>query len=347
MRADLEKRLKRAEPVPDETLYERYEAHRPSGRDEAKMPSRHAGIPPTVIALMFNSYRATFELVLGDLKTMPDSGAYELRSLVTHQRLGSVKIAPVKNAPLVERVEFSDQWHRADEHGVEHDGLHGEATLLLRLDWHLENEPGALHTAIIKVTPWLAYGCGEGARLAVRCLGAIEGKCATVQRALRDDSMVIKFDGLMGDSSVDPSPLTVVRAYAPRHAVGTRLLFLHNKRCVDAVVEKWDGDFNVREGTRLAMLLPPVKTTGYEMVPHAQAARVSRRAHGRRARRSVLAELRVHLHLNLATCVLRLADLELLWNRACAFVLPRRAAHPKALLRQAAAHKELGDLKAF
>jgi hypothetical protein len=35
-------------------------------------------------------------------------------------------------------------------------------------------------------------------------------------------------DGLMGDSSVDPSPLTVVRAYAPRHAVGTRLLFLHN-----------------------------------------------------------------------------------------------------------------------
>ncbi|KOO22124.1 leucine rich repeat -containing protein, partial [Chrysochromulina tobinii] len=263
MCADLEKRLKRAEPVPDETLYERREAHRPSGRDEAKMPSRHAGIPPTVIALMFNSYRATFELVLGDLKTMPDSGAYELRSLVTHQRLGSVKIAPVKNAPLVERVEFSDQWHRADEHGVEHDGLHGEATLLLRLDWHLENEPGALHTAIIKVTPWLAYGCGEGARLAVRCLGAIEGKCATVQRALRDDSVVIKFDGLMGDSSVDPSPLTVVRAYAPRHAVGTRLLFLHNKRCVDAVVEKWDGDFDVKEGTRHAMLLPPVKTTGW------------------------------------------------------------------------------------
>ena len=117
MRADLEKRLKRAEPVPDETLYERREAHRPSGRDEAKMPSRHAGIPPTVIALMFNSYRASFELVLGELKTMPDSGAYDLRSLVTHQRLGSVKIAPVKNAPLVERVEFSDQWHRADEHG--------------------------------------------------------------------------------------------------------------------------------------------------------------------------------------------------------------------------------------
>jgi hypothetical protein len=61
----------------------------------------------------------------------------------------------------------------------------------------------------------------------------------------------------------------------------------------------------------------------------------------------VLAELRAHLHLNLATSALRLADLELLWNRACAFVLPRRAAHPKALLRQAAAHKELGDLKAF
>jgi len=56
------------------------------------------------------------------------------------------------------------------------------------------------------------------------------------------------------------------------------------------------------------------------------------------------AELRVHLHLNLAASALRLADWELA-ERACAFVLQRRAAHPKALLRQAAALKGLGDLK--
>ncbi len=115
----------------------------------------------------------------------------------------------------------------------------------------------------LQVTPWLAYGCGEGARVAVRALGAIEGKCATVQRALRDDSVVVKYDGLLGESSVDPSPLTVVRATAPRHSVGTRLLFLHEKACVDALVEKWDGDFDVKEGTRHKLTLPPVKLTGW------------------------------------------------------------------------------------
>ena len=33
----------------------------------------------------------------------------------------------------------------------------------------------------------------------------------------------------MGESSVDPSPLTVVRTTSPRHPPGTRLLFLHEK----------------------------------------------------------------------------------------------------------------------
>ena len=57
-----------------------------------------------------------------------------------------------------------------------------------------------------------------------------------------------------------------------------------------------------------------------------------------------IAELRVHLHLNVAASALRLTDCELA-DRACAFVLQRRAAHPKALLRQAAALKGLSDLK--
>ena len=57
-----------------------------------------------------------------------------------------------------------------------------------------------------------------------------------------------------------------------------------------------------------------------------------------------IAELRVHLHLNVAASALRLTDCELA-DRACAFVLQRRAAHPKALLRQAAALKGLNDLK--
>lgn len=55
-------------------------------------------------------------------------------------------------------------------------------------------------------------------------------------------------------------------------------------------------------------------------------------------------ELRLSLHLNVAATALRVEDWELA-ERACAFVLVRRASHPKALLRQAAALKGSGDLK--
>ena len=113
-------------------------------------------------------------------------------------------------------------------------------TLTLRLDFQVEETEGepVSHVALVKVVPWLSYGCGEGARVAVRSPGAIEGRCATVQRPLRDDSVVLRYDGLLGESSVDPSPLTVVRTTSPRHPPGTRLLFLHEKACVDATVTK-------------------------------------------------------------------------------------------------------------
>ena len=75
------------------------------------------------------------------------------------------------------------------------------------------------YCAIIKVTPWLSYGCGEGARIAVRSPGAIEGRCATCIRSLRDDQVVMRFDSVSGESSVDPTPLSVVRTAAPRHQV--------------------------------------------------------------------------------------------------------------------------------
>ena len=49
--------------------------------------------------------------------------------------------------------------------------------------------------SLIRVNPWLAYGCGEGARLAVRKPGATEGIASTLQRALRDDYVVVRRDG--------------------------------------------------------------------------------------------------------------------------------------------------------
>ena len=73
--------------------------------------------------------------------------------------------------------------------------------LELRLDWKHENEQtGATEAkvALVKVNPWLAYGCSEGARLAMRKPGGTEGKCATVQRTLRDDSVVVRADGTRG-----------------------------------------------------------------------------------------------------------------------------------------------------
>ena len=47
--------------------------------------------------------------------------------------------------------------------------------------------------AILRVNPWLAYGCGEGARLWLRKPGAAESTACTVQRILRDDSVRRQF----------------------------------------------------------------------------------------------------------------------------------------------------------
>ena len=81
-------------------------------------------------------------------------------------------------------------------------GLQGDGELELRIDWKVENEQtGAMEArvALLSVNPWLAYGCTEGARLSMRKPGALEGKCATVQRTLRDDSVVVRVDGMVGE----------------------------------------------------------------------------------------------------------------------------------------------------
>ena len=131
---------------------------------------------------------------------------FELRSLVTNASLGRVKIAPEKNAALTDRVEFPNEWFRGDEHGLEHDGQHGDGTILM-LERRSTTPSSADPSPLVRVTPWLAYGCGERARCARR---APSSKCATVQRApATTPSCSVR--RLMSESSVDPSPLTVVR----------------------------------------------------------------------------------------------------------------------------------------
>ena len=125
---------------------------------------------------------------------------------------------------------------------------------MLKVEWKTEKEGGAVqpHAALLRVNPWLAYGCAEGARLMIRKPTDTQGRCATVQRTLRDDSVVVRVDGVMGESTVDPTPLSVVRTSNPRHRPSTRLFFLYDKHPVDAVVEPGErGErYDVKEGSR-------------------------------------------------------------------------------------------------
>jgi hypothetical protein len=216
--------------------------------------------------LMFNCYRAECKLVMGDITTLPDAEDVHLKALASLQSIGRVKISPDKGTPFMDRLDFSNEWRIGDEHGLVHDGLQGDGYIELRMDWKIKEGPGMGESrcALLHVNPWLAYACSEGARLAMRKPEQTEGRCATVQRTLRDDSVVVRVDGMVGETTVDPSPLTVVRTTSPRHEPGTRLLFLHDGVCVDATVEPWlEPVMDVKEGSRHRLRASSTTTTGW------------------------------------------------------------------------------------
>ena len=303
----------------------RDEAKRPGGRPEGQ-PSRHECVlEQAAMVLMFNCYRSGYELSSGDISTMPESEALDMRSTKSMAVIGRLKIAPSKGTEFLDRIEFTNEWkvgapienppsrsvppnlptfralpmplhcpplpstdlpctpHETKvgaEHGLVHDGLQGDGELELRIDWKAENEStGAqeVHVALVKVNPWLAYGCAEGARLSMRKAGALEGRCATVQRTLRDDSVVVRVDGVVGESTVDPTPQTIVRTTNPRHPPNTRLLFVHENAAVDAEVKEWGlgqgKEFesmkepeDIKEGSRHRLLVQGSTTTGWVTV---------------------------------------------------------------------------------
>ena len=258
------------------TEMDRKEAHRPAGRPEGQL-SRHESVTePASMLLMFNCSRSGFKLSKGDISSLPESEAIELRSTKSLVSMGRCKIAPSKGTEFVDRVDFPNEWRVGNEHGLIHDGLQGDGEIELRIDWKVENPlTGALEArvALLLVNPWLAYGCSEGARLSIRKAGSTEGRCATVQRALRDDSVVVRVDGMVGESTVDPSPLTVVTTTSPRHQPGTRLLFVHENNAVDAEVMEWgqgqgkDAEvFDIREGSRHRLLVQGSTMTGWVTV---------------------------------------------------------------------------------
>lgn len=147
-----------------------------------------------------------------------------------------------------------------------HDGLQSDGFIELRFDWKTYNKSGDAvnHVALLRVNPWLAYGCGEGARLASRKPGATESTCGTLQRTLRDDYVVVRRDGSDSELTVDPTPFTVVPAGNPRHPPGTRLLIVYDGNCMDAVVEEWpDGELETKDGSRHLLKVEPLQTSGW------------------------------------------------------------------------------------
>jgi hypothetical protein len=122
----------------------------------------------------------------------------------------------VPGTPIEERVEFTNEWKVGSEHGLEHDGLQADGYIELRLDWKAASKNGRSgfselepKVALLRVNPWLAYGCGDGARLAIRKPGATESTASTLQRTLRDDYVVVRRDGNDSELTVDPTPFTV------------------------------------------------------------------------------------------------------------------------------------------
>ena len=96
---------------------------------------------------MFNCNRCSFELQQGDLTTLPESEALDLKSMLNQTTIGRVKIAPEKGTLFIDRVEFPNEWKVGDEHGLIHDGLqvyaahtHSHHPLLLSLT------PSSSHT---------------------------------------------------------------------------------------------------------------------------------------------------------------------------------------------------------
>lgn len=238
--------VRKCGPPIQDVNFQRNEAKPPPGRTDDLAPSRHERVPPCRIVLMFNCYEASFALTQGDLATLSESETCDVRSLTSGKVLGRVRLSPEKGTPIEERIGMNDQWYVGSEHGLVHDGLQSDGFIELRLDWKTPH--GDPKVALLTFNPWLAYGCGEGARVGVRKPGATEGTSATVQRSLRDDTVVVKRDGTDNELTVDPTPFTVVYGSSPRHQPGQRLLILHEGSCVDAVVEPWpDGEIDIKE----------------------------------------------------------------------------------------------------
>ena len=93
-------------PIQEHCVYQRIDTKRPPGRLDETYDSRHERVPPAGVVLMFNCFEAGFKLLYGDISTLPEAEAVEIRSIRSHAVLGVAHILPTKNAPLEDRIVF-------------------------------------------------------------------------------------------------------------------------------------------------------------------------------------------------------------------------------------------------
>lgn len=76
-----EQLMQRCGKPQQEVSFTRNEAHRPPGRPDESVASRHERVPPAAVVLMFNCHHASFDLLAGDLSTLPEAETIDLKSL--------------------------------------------------------------------------------------------------------------------------------------------------------------------------------------------------------------------------------------------------------------------------
>ena len=75
------------------------------------------------MALLFNCFKAKFEVISGDVSTLSDHDPFDLKGPRSGQTLGRIKIWPEKGTSLVDRVEFQHGHERDQECDLELDVL--------------------------------------------------------------------------------------------------------------------------------------------------------------------------------------------------------------------------------
>ena len=219
--------------------------------------------------LLFDLEGAVFEVIEGDVSTVPACLSFPLTIAHSHTVIGTVLANKDGGTRFAERVRFlASTWFKAAEHGVSTAGR----GLLVRLRWapdatsprgtitarggptssragriSMESAPSArMQSAIIRITPNLYYAVNEGVRLAVRSTKRPSelslGRVVRLLHGTHGGKCVVEIDNGGGVLIVDPRPPTVQPASTPRYTVADHLMVLYDGEWRNAAVLEGDAE---------------------------------------------------------------------------------------------------------